>query len=85
MKDSSLKTYDLVDSQTIATQMTQIQKSQRELQEARSHYLKQNLTSIKSSNWILSLITVAVAFAVIPLFPILIAFVVGHWFSKQNK
>ncbi len=47
--------------------------------------LSKNLSSIKKSNWLLSLITVAVAFAVVPLLPILLAFVAGHWISKQNK
>jgi hypothetical protein len=47
--------------------------------------IQHNLNSVKSSHWLLSLITVAVAFAVIPLFPIVIAFIAGHWISKNNK
>ena len=57
----------------------------KQIQEAQSQNLSASLTSIKKSNWLLSLVTVAVAFAIIPLFPILIAFVAGHWISKQNK
>jgi len=56
-----------------------------QIQHTQNHNLSNPLTSIKKSNWLLSLITVAVAFAVIPLFPILIAFIAGHWISKQNK
>ena len=36
-------------------------------------------------NLLISIVFVAVAFAFIPLLPILVAFVIGHWFSKQSK
>jgi type IV secretory pathway component VirB8 len=79
MKNSSLKKYDSED-----TTITYIHPNNH-IQKTQNLNLKQNLTSVSKSHWLLSLITVSVAFAVIPLFPILIAFVVGHWLSKQNK
>ena len=36
-------------------------------------------------NLVISIIFVSLAFAFVPLLPILIAFIIGHCFSKNNK
>ena len=46
---------------------------------------KLNLTSIPTPNWLISTIFVVIAFTLIPIFPILVAFLIGHWISTNNK
>lgn len=46
---------------------------------------KLNLASIPKPNWLISTVFCALAFTLIPLFPIVIAFLVGHWISNNNK
>ena len=46
---------------------------------------KLNLTSIPTPNWLISTVFVVIAFTLIPIFPILIAFLIGHWISTNNK
>ena len=46
---------------------------------------KLNLTSIPTPNWLISTVFVVIAFTLIPIFPILVAFLVGHWISTNNK
>ena len=52
---------------------------------SQSHNLNVNLTSIPKPNWLISTVFVAIAFTLIPIFPILIAFLIGHWISHNNK
>jgi len=75
----------LIHSKDSSYQNTQIVETENIAMSSQNSNLSKNLVSIKKSNWLLSLITVAVAFAVVPLLPILLAFVAGHWISKQNK
>ena len=46
---------------------------------------KLNLTSIPTPNWLISTVFVVIAFTLIPIFPILVAFLIGHWISTNNK
>tara|TARA_R100000781_G_C4026150_1_gene108954 strand:- start:260 stop:508 length:249 start_codon:yes stop_codon:yes gene_type:complete len=79
MNTKHLKSWKDSDSQN-----TEITYSEKNMEVATNLTLNKNLGSIKSSNWLISLGTVALAFAIVPLFPILLAFVAGHWLSKQG-